>query len=203
MKYLILVLAICLVPSLGQTSDHAGVPSPTAGMLKKLSKDDLFRTNPLMEWMSATVEGSPGQLYEDKVLFALKNSIPKKAGFYFVMFQVDGQFGNGGMQQVLLQDPIPQNQELLKIAVEAFKAFGAERTSALLMDLVPKAKKWMERLESLEKQNADDSEFDKVYSEVDNYDRKYEKAIKWDKDPFKALIHDIKKNPKAYIVTND
>lgn len=85
------------------------------------------------------------------------------------------------------------------LASEAFRFFGAKRTANLIEELRPKSQKWVALLRRLDKQNAQESEFDKIWSEVDRYDVIYDRIVRWDKNPYKAFIKDIHKNPADYI----
>lgn len=84
--------------------------TPSLDKIEKLAYDALFNDNSLMSWITGIIENSPGKLYENKQIYTLKHLIPKKAGYYYVMFQFEGMYGNGGMQQVLLNEDIEQNQ---------------------------------------------------------------------------------------------
>jgi hypothetical protein len=92
------------------------IDPPTPETLTRLTPDDLVDSNPLSEWIFYLIESSDEKLHDDKIVDALKTSIPKKAGYYYAISQFEGLWGNGGMQHVLLREEIPQTQCFLKTA---------------------------------------------------------------------------------------
>jgi len=175
------------------------IDPPTPEALTRLTLDELVDSNPLSKWIFYLIESSDEKLYVDKMVNALKVSIPKKAGYYYAISQFEGLWGNGGMQHVLLREEIPQTQFFLKNAAEGYDHFENPRVAKLIRDLAAKTIPWMKRIELLNSQGAPDDAFIPVWAEVDAYDDVFDKLLKEEGGAYGAVLSDLKKNPSDYI----
>lgn len=176
------------------------VAPPTFAALRGLSVDDLVNTNPLSAWMHHLVDSSKQPLFDDKTVDALQTTIPKKAGYYFAIFQFEGLWGNGGMQHVVLREEIPQTQYFLKLAAEGYEHFGCPKTATLIRELAAKATPWMEQIKALNDTDAPDEKFQPIWSAVDAYDARYDKLCEEESGLYEALLKDIHQNPEDYTI---
>lgn len=181
-----------------QKANKPPVDPPSLQALRRLSLKDLIDTNPLSAWMHHLVDASKKPLFDDKVVDALQTTIPKKAGYYFAIFQFEGMWGNGGMQHVVLREEIPQTQYLLKLTAEGYEHFGNPKTAALVRELAAQAIPWMEQIIALNKADASEEKFQPVWSAVDAYDARYDKLNEEEPGVYEALLKDIHQKPEDY-----
>lgn len=175
------------------------VDPPSEEALINLTLDDLVDSNSLLEWIGYLIEASYAELFDDKMVDALKTTIPKKAGYYYAISQCEGLWGNGGLQHVLLREEISQTQFFLKTAAEGYDYFDSPRTAKLIRELAAKTIPWMKRIELLSSQDAPYAAFESLWAEVDAYDKVYDELLKEESAVYKALLKDIKSNPNDYI----
>lgn len=176
------------------------VAPPISETLTKLTVDDLFDSNPLSDWIFHLIDNSEKELYDDKMVDALKTTIPKMAGYYYAITQLEGLWGNGGMQHVLLREEIPQTQFFLKKAAEGYEHFGSPRIARLIRELAAKTIPWMKRIESLKRKEAPDEDFEPIWAEVDAYDDVFEKLLEEKGGVYDALLKDLQKSPNDYTI---
>lgn len=174
------------------------VDPPSLEALRRLSLEDLIDPNPLSAWMHHLVDASKKSLFDDKVVDALQTTIPKKAGYYYAIFQFEGMWGNGGMQHVVLREEMPQTQYLLKLTAEGYEHFGNPKTAALVRELAAKAIPWMEQITALNQADAPDEKFQPIWSAVDAYDARYDKLNEEEPGLYEALLKDIHQKPEDY-----
>lgn len=183
-----------------QAQPIAKLKAPTLKVLKAFKMEDLENDNPLMSWMANLIDRSDQAYYDYKVMDALQNRIPKKAGYYFCMSQVEGLWGNGGMQQVLLNDQTEPNQYFLRVVGDAYEYFGELRVAKLIRELAAKSIDWIEKIESLNQAEAPEEEFEPIWKEVDSYDDVFDKMLQTcEVNPYETLLEDIRKNPRDYV----
>lgn len=174
------------------------VAPPTPEALTKLTIDDLFDSNPLSKWIFHLIDESEKEFFDDKMVDALKTTIPTKAGYYFAISQFEGLWGSGGMQHVLLREEILQTQHFLKVAAEGYDHFQSPRVARLIRELAAKTIPWMKKIASLNEEEAPDESFKAVWAEVDVYDDVFDKLLEEEGGAYGALIRDIQQNPKDY-----
>ena len=172
-------------------------PPPKISELTSLSTNDLIDSNVLMNWISFLIDSSEERLFDDKMVDALRNTIPKKAGYYFAVFQFEGLWGNGGMQHVLLREELEQTQYLLKVTASGYEYFGSPKSASLVRELAKKTKVWMSKLMAMD-ENTPDEKYEVIWQEVDKYDDVFDKFNEKESDWYEALLKDIHTNPEDY-----
>ena len=175
------------------------VTPPTLKTLVKLKIDDLVDANPLSAWIFYLVDASDKDLFDDKMVDALKTTLPTKAGYYFAISQFEGLWGNGGMQHVLLNEQVPQTQYFLKVVADGYEHYDCPRVAKLIRELATKTSSWMKKIKSLNEKGASDEAFEAIWAEVDGYDDVFEKSLEVDGGAYEALRQDLRQNPKDYI----
>ncbi|MGB0743158.1 MAG: DMP19 family protein [Opitutales bacterium] len=174
------------------------VDPPSKETLTKLTLDDLLDSNPLSEWVFYLIDTSREELFDDKMVDALKTSIPEKAGYYYAISQFEGLWGNGGMQHVLLREEISQTQFFLNAAAEGYEHFDSPQVAMLIRDLAAKTISWMKQIKSLNDLDAPEEEFEPIWSEVDAYDDVFDKLLEEECGAYDALLKDIRTSPQDY-----
>ncbi len=172
--------------------------APTINQLLSLSSDDLINSNCLDTWIFDQIASSKETLWDDKMVDALKNKVPKKAGFYFAISQFEGLWGNGGMQHVLLRYEIEQTQYLLDLTEQAYSYFGCPELSILVKELAKKTITWMKEVNFLNEVGSPIEKFQPIWDEVDKYDDIYDQLSEKEANWYDALLADIKANPEQY-----
>ena len=172
-------------------------PPPTLSELASLSTNDLIDSNVLMNWISFLIDSSEKNLFDDKMVDALRNKIPTKAGYYFAVFQFEGLWSNGGMQHVLLREELEQTQYLLKVTASGYDYFGKSKSASLVRELAKKTKVWMSTLMAMN-ENTPDEKYEVIWQEVDHYDDVFDKLNEKESDWYEALLKDIHTNPEDY-----
>lgn len=173
--------------------------TPTTTQLQSLSHEDLIDSNVLMNWIYKLIEEANGKFHDEKVINALNNSIPIKAGYYYAIFTFEGLWGNGGMQHVMLPDDLESSQKFLEIVESAYRHFGAVKTASLIKELIPKSKIWTIEIEKFIDEEPPYPESQKIWDQIDKYDDIYEKTVESDKSAYDPLLEDIHNNPLQYI----
>lgn len=171
-------------------------PSPEA--LKAFTVTDLADSNPLSSWIYGLVEASNEKVFEDKIVDALKNTIPLKCGYYFAIGQFEGLWGNGGMQHVVLRDEVVQTQHLLGVAAEGYEHYKRPKTAALVRELSSKMPSWMKRIEELRRREAPEDEWRAVWAEVDSYDVIFNGLLDEEGTVYTEMLADIQQYPADY-----
>lgn len=175
------------------------VSPPKLSKLTSLKADDLIDSNVLMNWIFFLIDSSEEKFFDDKMVDALQNIIPKKAGYYFAVFQFEGLWGNGGMQHVLLREELEQTQYLLKVAASGYEYFGSLKSASLVRELAKKTKVWMSKLMSMD-DSTPDAKYESIWREVDKYDDVFDNLNKVEGGWYEALLKDIHTNPKDYTI---
>lgn len=182
----------------GKESDSRPITAPTIDQLLSLSAEDLVNSNTLDRWIFDLIDSSKETIWDDKMVDALKNMIPERAGFYFAISQFEGLWGNGGMQHVLIRDEVEQTQYLLDLTVQGYEYFGCPELSNLVKELAKKTISWMNEINSLNATDAPDEQFQPIWDDVDAYDDVYEQLSEKEENWYDALLLDIKAHPEAY-----
>lgn len=169
-------------------------------LIKSLSPEDLTSNNEIISSVYDAIEEAPGQYDCDRTLYVLKNLLSKNHKFYYSLFIFDHYWNSGGMQRWMLEEPHEQNIEFLKVTIEAFKFFGDSKNAKLIELLLPKSSVWFKKIEALQSEDKPEEDFDKVYEEIDKYDKEFT-PILFEESPTLINIHkDILENPKKYII---
>ena len=171
---------------------------PSLEALKALTINELADSNPLSSWIYGLVEASNEKVFEDKIVDALKNTIPLKAGYYVAIEQFEGLWGNGGMQHVVLRDEVFQTQYLLGVAAEGYGHYKRPKTAALVRELSSKMPSWMKRIEELRRLEAPEDEWRAVWAEVDSYDLIFDGLVDEEGTVYTEMLADIQQYPADY-----
>ena len=101
------------------------LPPPSEETLAAITADDLCDSNPLFEWIANVIENSKGDSHESRELQAI-SSIPDPAGDYWIIFALEGIWGNGGMQSIVLDHLEEYVPRFLERAKEAYFRCGVD-----------------------------------------------------------------------------
>jgi len=180
---------------------------PNIEQLKKMTEDDLFEENLLLNYVFAVIEKSAlGKSFDEKVKHAVELSLTKNSSRYYFITTFLGMWGNGGMQHVLLcdSDEISLKQWQLKQTVEAFRYYGCKDTADFLTKLVLKSKTWSSAIDELyirelKSEDVKEKEFEQIWGEVDKFDELFGKGFPSDPNVYKEIIQDIRTNPESYV----
>lgn len=168
------------------------MPNPPADQLTGLQLDDITQgTSPLLIEPSRLLESLPGRSHEQKEL-ELLNRLPRKLGYYYLVFRLDALWANGGMQAVALDKDTVFDARLLQRTVEAFEFFGAAAATFRLREIVPVAVQAAKEIDVLVQRNAPDEEFEPLWARLDAYDSEYDDAFT---EVYPAILADIHKHP--------
>ena len=178
--------------------------TPTPDELASIK--DISVVNVLSEYVFSAIDAAPGETYADQARYALENSLGPHAVHWFFATNLLSLWSNGGMQEVLLCDPEYQDAKEweLNSAVAGFKAFGCSETAAFIEKLIPKSKEWSRAIASLNaKEEAGEtvaeSEFERIWNEVDAYDLPFDEGFEGDPDIYEAMTRDIQNNPEQFL----
>jgi len=183
----------------GKPAKKKPVNPPNLKTLTRLKQDDLYNNNPLLEWIFYLIDSSPKQLHDDKMVDALKNTIPQKAGYYYAVIVLERLWGNG-MTSVLLHEETAQTQYFLKIAADGYDHFQSPGVADFIRMLAKKTVTWMRKINALTKRNAPQEAFAPVVAEVEAYDEIFDQLLRKKSKVDKALLKDIHKHPEDYIL---
>ena len=180
------------------TSPRVVVP-PTPAALASMSAADLMDANPLFAWIADLVAATPGRTFEEQFDEALRLRIPRKAGFAIAISQVEGLWGNGGTQHLVLRETVPQTRHLLGVAAAGYEHFGRPRLAQLVRELAAHAGRWMRHIEDLGLRQATDEEYAPLHAEVDAYDEVFAKLLDEEGNAYEAIAADIRARPHDYL----
>jgi hypothetical protein len=183
----------CTAPS------PAAATPPTTESLAALSAADLTDANPLYAWIGDLVAAAPGRSYEEQLDAALRLRIPRKAGYAFAIFQIEGLWGNGGMQHAVLRGTVPQTRQLLGVAAAGYEHFGRPRLAKLIHEIAAHAGRWMRHLDELDHRRAADEEYAPLLAEVDSYDGTFATLLEEEGTAYEAIAADIRAHPHDYL----
>ena len=150
---------------------------PDLKTLTRMKQDDLNNQNPLLEWVFHLIDCSQKQLHDDKVVDALKNTIPIKAGYYYAIFVLEGPWGNGGMTHLLLREETAQNQYFLKTAAKGYDYFQSPEVAEFIRMLAKKTVIWMKKIKAMTKRDAPEEAFAPIIAEVEAYDAVFDQLL--------------------------
>lgn len=132
-----------------------------------------------------------GDTFEQKELKLLQ-LLPKKIGYYFLVFRLDASWANGGMQAVALDKDTELNAKLLQTTIEAFIFFGATSGAALLGKIVPIAIQAAREIDILIQRDATDEDLEPIWARLDACDTHYDDTFT---EIYPAILADIHKHP--------
>jgi hypothetical protein len=176
------------------------ISPPDLKTLKRMKQNDLNNQNPLLEWVFHLIDCSQKQLHDDKMVDALKDTIPEKAGYYYAIFVLEGLWGNGGMTHLLLREETAQNQYFLKTAAKGYDYFQSPEVAEFIRMLAKKTVIWMKKIKALTKRDAPEEAFAPIIAEVEAYDAVFDQLLQKKSKVEKALLKDIRTHPEDYIL---
>jgi len=201
-----LFVAASLVIPFGQAAEEnpISMKPPTIEQLRSI--EDIADNEIFTNYISAAIEASDGEFYDQKVKHAVENHLSERAAHWHFVTSFLGLWGNGGLQAVLLCDPdeIDHKQWELKKTVEAFQAFGCKETATFIEGLIPKSAKWSKAIGELnrredEGEDVPEEAFDKVWSEVDAFDDPFDEGFQGDPNVYGAMTKDVQQHPEKYL----
>ena len=163
--------------------------------LTRLEFDDITQgTSPLLAEPFRLLESLPGHSYEQKEVELLKR-LPKKLGYYYLVFRLDASWANGGMQAVALDKDSEFSARLLDSTIKAFDFFRAPANAGLLREIVPVAVQAAREIDVLVQRDASDEEFEPIWARLDAYDSRYDDAFT---EVYPAILADIHEHPNDW-----
>lgn len=180
-------------------------PPTTADILALTENegDSLYQDNKLQEWIRYRIHRGEGATFDEKELHAITQVIPRKAAYYYAIYDYCyGTFNIDGAQALLLKEPHAINETFLKLAEEGFRFYGAKKSADFLKKVIPKTKVWMTQLAELESQQAEDAKYQLIWDEVDSYEGLMGDLFA-NEDPREAMIKDMKAHPREYTVSGE
>ena len=182
------------------TGPTPAVPVPPAPeTLALLTAADLADANPLFAWIADLVTTAPGRSFAERLDTALRTRIPRKAGYAFAIFQVEGLWGNGGMGHVVLRDTAAETRHLLGVAAAGYAHFGRPRLAQLLRDVAARTARWMRLVEELGHRQAAEVEFAALDAELSGYDAAFAKLLDEEAGVYEAIAADTRERPHDYV----
>lgn len=183
----------------GQPVQAKPVNPPDVKTLMRMKQNDLNNSNPLLEWIFYLIDNSPKQLHEDKMVYALKNTIPEKAEYYYAVIVFERLWGNG-MTSVLLREETAQYQYFLKVVADGYDYYQSPEVADFIRMLAKKAVTWMKKIKALSKREAPEDAFAPIIAEVEGYDSVFDQLLQNKSCVEKALLKDIRTNPEDYVL---
>ena len=147
------------------------------------------------------IDKEQGRSFEEKELSFLTKVKPR-LGYYYLMLNFDGLWGNGGMQAVTLRDEFDFGIKILNKTIEAFRFYGADKHANLIEKLIPVARKTQKDLENAKKLNKKDEEFKNIWAQIDKFDILYDEVCA-EYDPYQKIIEDAHKYPEKIYASID
>lgn len=138
--------------------------------------------------------------YQQKEIDMLKQ-VPKKLGYYYLIYRFDGLWGNGGMQAIVFDKEIEENKILLKKTAEAMDYYGFREKVKLIKELIPIAYEAQKQSDELLARDAGDEEFEPIWVKIDAFDPRYDSADEG-RNMYQAILDDLKKSPKVASAEN-
>jgi hypothetical protein len=204
MKHLFVAASLVIPFGLAAEENPISMKPPTIEQLRSIK--DIADNEILPNYISAAIDASDGEFYDQKVKHAVQNQLSERAAHWYFVTSFLGLWGNGGMQAVLLSDPdeIDHKQWVLKKTVEAFQAFGCKETATFIEDLIPKSAKWSKAIGELNRredggEDIPEEAFDKVWSEVDAFDDPFDEVFQGATDVYETMTKDVKQHPEKYL----
>lgn len=133
--------------------------------------------------------------YQQKEIDMLKQ-VPKKLGYYYLLYRFDGLRGNGGMQAIVFDKEIEENKILLEKTAEAMDYYGFREKAKLIKELIPIGYEAQKQSDELLARDAGDEEFEPIWGKIDAFDPRYDSADEG-RNMYQAILEDLKKNPKV------
>jgi len=171
---------------------------PGHDQIAHLTVSSLFgEPNTVSRTAGAIMESIEGATLEEKEVKAITKVFPKKLSYFYCIQMVEGLWGNGGMQQVVLAGRgLDWCEALLGTCAEAYAYYGDTVRAAVVSELRANAPRWNERLEELDRQEAPDSEFATVWKEIDAYDARFDIG---DLSCHERLLQDLHEHPGDFL----
>ena len=167
--------------------------------LDSLKPDNLayYETPGFLDTCHLILEEIEGQNYEKKELRMLE-LVPKKLGYYYLIFRFDALWGNGGTQAVALDHGLEENKILLEKTAVAMQFYGFSQKAKLIKELIPVAYKAQVDADKLNDREASDEEFQPIWDKLDSFDQRYEDTDR-DRNIYRVILDDLKKSPSEYM----
>ena len=175
-------------------------PSPqiTRELVESLELDDLYDGEMVLynycieAWGEDSDDG-----YLSQELAMLKK-VPRKLGFYYLVFRFEALCGEGGIRAVAVEYSPEENAEILRLTGDALRCFGDSKTAVLIDQLVPVSLSVSAKVSELEARNATDPELEAASRPVDVFDARFEEA-RQNYDIFMPVLEDMHRHPEDYI----
>lgn len=164
----------------------------------KVRHSDLYNA-PLWPTVCGLVQWTPGgqESYHQAQLRAARG-MPKGLRYYFFIMGLDGQWGNGGMQSVVLSDDPAGSWKLVERAAEALRFHGSEGKAKVLDELLTVANVVEPKLRAAIERDAPESELQSLWDQIDAFDDRYDKADS-EMDVYARIVKHAHQHPEEYV----
>jgi hypothetical protein len=112
--------------------------------------------------------------------------------------RLDGYWGNGGMQAVVLSDAPANSWRLVAEAANAFRFYGAHEKARVLDELLVVAKVVEPKLRTALERDAPDKEFQALWDQIDVFDDRYDRADP-EIDVYARIVKHAHEYPDEYV----
>ncbi len=123
--------------------------------------------------------------------------MPRGLRCYFFIMSLDGKWGNGGMQAVVLSDDPESSWKLVEGAAEALRFHGSVKKAQVLDELLSVARIVQPKLWAALNRDAPESELRELWSQIDVFDERYDKADP-KVDVYARIVKHAHKHPEEY-----
>jgi hypothetical protein len=163
----------------------------------KVRHRDLYDA-PLWPAVCDLVQWTAGQESYEQAQLRTAREMPQGLRYYFFIMRLDGRWGNGGMQAVVLSDDPAGSWELVEGAAEALRFHGSHAKAKVLDELLAVVKMVEPKLQAALDRDAAESELQKLWDQIDVFDKRYDKADP-DIDVYARIVRHAHQHPDEYV----
>ena len=164
----------------------------------KVRHRDLYDA-PLWPTVCGLIQWTPGgQESSEQAQLRTARGMPKGLRYYFLIMGLDGQWGNGGMQSVVLRDDPAGSWKLVEGAAEALRFHGSDGRAKVLDELLAVAKVVEPKMQAAIERDAPESELQTLWDQIDAFDDRYDKADP-DIDVYARIVKHAHQHPDEYV----
>jgi len=175
-------------------------PPPPVEIVETITAEDLIDTNPLFTWVQEVIEATPGSSYEEKELAAVKEHLPIPTADAYLIFQMEGLWGNGGMQLIVLDREPGYVPEFLALVAKAYERCGSPKKAKYITQLQKKSEAWEARTAQLEGKVGVDAEWEALWKEIDQEDEVFDAIREDGPTAYEVIEKELRTNPSSFVV---
>lgn len=169
-----------------------------AGQLSGITSDHLTGLNPLLDITYTCIRHAEGDGECEQTIRAVRELLPQKAGYYFLIFRFERDFWNRGLGLALWFDSLYLTDQYINLLNEAYLYFDSPEAARIITSLAARIRQHLEELDSLVSENAPRKKLDHAKEKLNRYNDEYKDVYLDIHAPFAQIAWDICTHPLEY-----